>query len=203
LSLHGSAVKIDGVAAVFVGPQGAGKSTTAAIFATMGHPVLTDDIAAMEDVGGIYHILPSYPRVRLWPTSVELLFGASDRLPLLTPTWDKRYLELGSHTHKFQSEPIPLGAIYILARDEDETASPEISEVSKRDAFLALIGNLHANYVLDEVAPDRTFACLQKIIATTPVRQLMRGDRPGTLSDLRDLVVADMQALSLERMHRV
>jgi hypothetical protein len=203
LSLHGSAVRIGDVAAVFVGPQGAGKSTTAAIFATAGHSVLTDDIAAIEDAGGVYRILPSYPRVRLWPESVELLFGASDRLPLLTPTWDKRYLELGSDTHKFQSEPVPLAAIYILDRDEGGSRSPEITAISPREALITLIGNMHANYILDEVAPDRTFACLQRIIASTPVRRLMRADRLGTLSDLRDIVVADVESLPIGAMQHV
>jgi len=41
ISLHASAVRIGDVAVAFIGPQGAGKSTTAAFFATAGHSVLT------------------------------------------------------------------------------------------------------------------------------------------------------------------
>jgi hypothetical protein len=52
--LHASAVAFGDCCAVFVGAQGAGKSTTAAAFAKRGHAVLCDDIVALdlEDAGG-------------------------------------------------------------------------------------------------------------------------------------------------------
>ena len=47
--------------------------------------------------------------VRLWPESVEALFGAADRLPLLAPSWGKRYLDLAAPGGRFQDRPLPLG----------------------------------------------------------------------------------------------
>ena len=47
--LHASAVVIDEQAVVFLGQSGAGKSTTAAAFAQLGYPVLSDDVVALVD----------------------------------------------------------------------------------------------------------------------------------------------------------
>jgi len=44
--LHASAVSFGEHSVAFVGPAGAGKSTTAATFARQGYGVISDDIAA-------------------------------------------------------------------------------------------------------------------------------------------------------------
>ncbi len=59
--LHASAVAVDGQALAFMGPPGAGKSTTAAAFARRGYPVLTDDITALEEKGERFWVLPGGP----------------------------------------------------------------------------------------------------------------------------------------------
>jgi hypothetical protein len=46
--LHASAVLIDGQVVIFAGCPGAGKSTTAAAFAKLGYPVLSDDMVAID-----------------------------------------------------------------------------------------------------------------------------------------------------------
>ena len=48
-TMHASAVCVDGKAIAFVGPQGAGKSTTAAALLSRGCPVITDDVLAMHE----------------------------------------------------------------------------------------------------------------------------------------------------------
>ena len=92
--LHASAVAIEGRAVAIVGPSGAGKSSTAAAFARLGYPVLSDDIVALTGDGQRFHVQPAYPRVRLWPSAVTSLFGSRDALPRIVPDWEKRYLPL-------------------------------------------------------------------------------------------------------------
>ena len=49
--LHGTAVVVDGVAAVFLGGSGCGKSSLAASFLATGHRVLTDDLLIVQPSG--------------------------------------------------------------------------------------------------------------------------------------------------------
>jgi hypothetical protein len=58
ICLHGSAVAVGGEALALVGPAGAGKSTTAAVFAQLGYPVLTDDITTLEENRGDFLVRP-------------------------------------------------------------------------------------------------------------------------------------------------
>ena len=75
-SLHACAVEFCGQAVAFSGDAGFGKSTTAAALALRGVPVLSEDISPMQESAGRFHIFPGYPRVCLWPDSVD----ASSRL---------------------------------------------------------------------------------------------------------------------------
>ena len=197
ISLHASAVRVGDVAIAFVGPEGAGKSTTAASFAMAGYPVLTDDIAAIGDGGVVFHIIPAYPRIRLWPKSVEMLFGSAEALPRLTPGWEKRYLQLDSISHRFEPEPVPLAAIYFLHPRSTDLSTPAIDEEPKRDAMVKLIGNIGGNYILDHVAPATSFDLLQRLAQFVPLRRLVPRSDPAYLPQLRDMVVTDLKKLQV------
>ena len=113
--LHASAIAVGGTAVAFVGPAGAGKSTTAAIFAQRGCAVLSDDIVALAEEPDTFRVLPAYPHVCLWPDSVGMLYGSPDRLPRFVPDWEKRCLALGRDDQlKFAQRALPLGVIYLL-----------------------------------------------------------------------------------------
>ena len=102
--LHGCAVVIDGRVAALLGPQGAGKSTTAAAFASAGHAIAADDLVLLSERDGRFWVTPTCPIVRLWPSSVESLFGHEDALPRITEGWDKRWLNL-----RLGGVPVPDG----------------------------------------------------------------------------------------------
>ena len=84
IPLHASAVDLEGRALLLMGAPGAGKSTTAACFARMGYPLLSDDIVPLLEQGGIFLAQSGYPYVCLWPQSVEALFGTPSR-PRVAP----------------------------------------------------------------------------------------------------------------------
>ena len=60
----------------------AGKSTTAAAFAKLGYPVLSDDLLALSDTGGTWVVEAGYPGLRLWPDSVGPLLAHDDPVDL-------------------------------------------------------------------------------------------------------------------------
>ncbi len=189
--LHASAVAVGGYAIALVGGPGAGKSTTAAAFACCGSPVLSDDVVALTDKGRGFLVQPGYPRVNLWPDSVQQLFGSEDALPRITPTWDKRYLPLGENGHHFASRPLPLGAIYILdGRDETLTA-PMVEEVSGEEVFMALVANTYVNYLLDQNMRRTEFDVLGRVVSEIPVRRVRPPAEPSAVFQLCEAISAD------------
>lgn len=74
--LHASAVSVDGRLAAFVGPGGAGKSTTALALSHLGHAIAADDglLVLMQRDGEILGV-PAYAGLRLWPDSETALAG--------------------------------------------------------------------------------------------------------------------------------
>ena len=171
-SLHASVVAIGDEAIALAGPAGAGKSTTAACFAGMGYPVLADDVAALAERGGIVHVQPAYPQLRLWPDSVDMLFGSPDALPRLTPTWDKRAMQL-SPSGAFQGLSLPLRAVYVLGAEGDHPAL-SIEDVSGAQGFLALLANTYVGYLLDADMRHQEFETLARLAASVPVRRVVR-----------------------------
>ncbi|MCC7417793.1 MAG: hypothetical protein IT176_11700 [Acidobacteria bacterium] len=73
LVLHASAVVLDGSAAAFLGAAGTGKSTIAAALALDGASTLTDDALVIRFAGRRALADPTYPGIRLWPSSRRLL----------------------------------------------------------------------------------------------------------------------------------
>lgn len=187
ICLHASAVVIDNSASLFVGPAGAGKSTLAAAFAQLGYPVVSDDIAVIVDHGDHFLVRQAYPRVRLWSDSVSAFYGTEDSLPLLTPNWDKRYLDLTSDD-KFFDEQAKLGQIYLLA---ERSETPTFEEMSVSDKLLALVANSYATYVLDREMRRQEFELISRLLQAVPVRRITSPSDMSRLTELCKSVVND------------
>ena len=170
--LHASAVAVDGRAVALVGPPTAGKSTGAAAFSALGYPVISDDIVALSEQPGQLHVQPGYPQLRLWPDSVALLYGTAEALPRLTPTWDKRALDLTRNGGRFQNAPLPLAAVYLLDGEGTAGGRAEISDMRARDALMTLVANSYVNYLLDADMREREFAVLGRLVTSVPVRRV-------------------------------
>jgi hypothetical protein len=194
--LHASAVAVGGRAVALVGPPGAGKSTTAAAFARRGYPLLADDVAALEDLGTSFRVQPANPRIRLWAASVAALYGAPEALPLLTPNWEKRYLDVGEHGYPFQQGPLPLAAVYLLDYRRAESHTPRVEAVSPPEGLMALTANTYTNYLLDKAMRAREFDLLGRLIARVPLRRAIPHTDPDRLSRLCDVILEDVQALA-------
>lgn len=189
--LHAGAVEIDGSAVAFLGPPGAGKSTLVASLAGLGHPVLTDDVLALSERDGRIAALPAYPIVRLWPDSARRLFGAADALPLMTPNWEKRFLDLRAGGYRFADRELPPGAIYLL-EPPVEDAGVSIAAAPPAATLPAVLGNASARYVLDREARAREFRLVTRLLSEVPVRRVRRGAvEPAALARA---VVADVRS---------
>ncbi len=195
--LHASVVGINDKAVTIIGVAGAGKSTTAASFARMGYPILTEDVAAVDDEGDRFLIRPGYPVIRLWPSSVEMLFGEPDALPLMTPNWDKRYLDLMKDGFTFQKESLPLGAVYFLQERTADPSAPIIEPVAPSVGLIDLVTNAYTNYLLDKDMRAREFDLLGRIVQRIPLRRVTPHTDPARLPDLCRAIITDFEKLQI------
>jgi len=191
LALHASVVAVGGCAVALAGAAGAGKSTAAAAFARAGHAVLADDLAALDERGGGFLARPGFARVRLWDDSAAALFGSPEALPLLTPNWEKRYLDVSG---AFPPAPLPLAAVYLLgARDE---TGPRVEAVAPAAGLVELVAHTSGGALLDAEMRRREFEALSRLVRAVPVRRLVPHTSPAKLPDLVRAVRDDLAALS-------
>jgi hypothetical protein len=165
----------------------------------LGFPVLSDDVVALSDQNGPFWVQPGYQHLRLWPTSVNILYGAPDTLPRLVPgdsPWDKRCLSLTENDYNFQHEPLPLAAIYLLDERCAESAAPFVGTISASAGIMALVANTSANYLLDSSLRAQEFESLSRIVAGVPIRRVIPHRDPAYLSNLCDIVLYDFHSLT-------
>lgn len=193
--LHGCAVAIDGKIIALLGPQGAGKSTTASAFALAGYAVAADDLILLAESGDGFAVEPTYPVLRLWPSSVELLFGSGDALPRLTPGWEKRGLSLGTDRCCFQEEPLPLAALYFFGARSDSDSAPSLAPISGTAALLKLVTNSWGHYADKPEILARQLNVFTRLTQSVPMRLLTPHSDSSRLPAMRQLLVDDVRSI--------
>ena len=196
--LHASAIAVGGKAIALVGRPFAGKSTTAAALVGLGHALVSEDVVPIVDGGDRYSVVPGYPVIRLWPKSVTLLYGPDAALPLLTPSRDKRRLDLGAHGYAFQHETLPLAAIYCLERRSDDDRAPIVEPVSNQVALMSLVADTYTNYALNSEMRAREFDLLGRLLKTVPFRSVTPHTDAARLPRLCDAILEDFARLALQ-----
>jgi hypothetical protein len=189
-SLHAGAVELAGGAVAVAGAPQAGKSTLLAALALRGATVLTDDVAPLLEHGGVLHVHPSYPRIRLWEDSVELLFGSCEALPRLTPTWEKRFLDV-HEAARFGRRARALRGIFVLGERSRAPEAPRVRRLSRGHAFTAVLAHLHTVWMVPAAPQDSVFRIASRIAREIPVALVEPHIDPARLSELCDLIVAE------------
>jgi hypothetical protein len=192
LTLHASAVVYQGSAIAFLGAAGAGKSTAAAAFARAGYAVLTDDALALTEEGNKFLVQPGYERIRLWPDSARMLFGASTDLPAISEGWDKRELQV---RERLALQAVPLGAILALHADAAEDGEIRTLPLAGGEAVMTLVANTYANYLLDAPMRAGELELLGRLVTQVPVRRFRFPAGGEALSRLPSAIAAELDAL--------
>ena len=190
--LHASAILIDGHAIAVAGFPGAGKSSTAAAFLQMGFPVLADDVVPVFEDSGKFMVRPAHPRIWLCPDMVETLFGSIEALPLLTPAWEKRYLDLNAAGPGLPLEPKPLAAIYVLSERTNDPDRPIVTEAAPRDILLRLLCNTYMNHLLNPGMRSQEFEILSRLQRSVPVRMVHPHEDVSRISQLCRAICVDL-----------
>jgi hypothetical protein len=191
--LHSSVAVVDGWAVGFAGSAGAGKSTFAATLAGEGFPVLSDDILALTQPDDAFRVVPTYPRLRLWPESVSALLGSPDALPRITEGWEKRHLALTAE--RYETKPLLLGAIYFLGERSDDYQGPRIEALQGAGALSSLIANTYAYKTFDREMRAYEFKLLSRLAEQVPLRSVTPFADISRIRQLSELVVEDFRSL--------
>lgn len=164
VTLHASAVAVDGVAIGFMAPKHHGKSTIAAAMTYVGSALVSDDALAILP-GVPVRCVPGVPSVRLRQESAAHFPRTKDaQVPEDIARW--RVIDM-LRSDQVALEPLPLGALYVLApRTADEASAPACRvPLGSIDAIVALArfakmgallgdreGQLHVSRVIDIVS---------------------------------------------------
>jgi hypothetical protein len=130
---------------IFVGAQGAGKSTLASQFHRKGYRLLSDDVCAVSSTAESLQILPALAKFRLCTDAYERLGSPSDGKFDV----DKFVVPMGEG---YCPHPVPLRAIHILriddSTDADCAAAPGFEVLTGFDRVQRLLENLYRPHYL-------------------------------------------------------
>lgn len=175
-AVHASAVEIDGRAVGIIALSGGGKTTLASELMRRGRPLVADDIVVIRRCDGGFMAEPGPPLMNL---PAARLGAVDDVVPLthIADLGDEVFVEVGGAV----TEPLPLGALWLLERGEGIETSAERVPASP----LPLVG--HTLLLRSREDRDRhIFNLLGDVADAVPVFRL-RADAavgPEALADL-------------------
>lgn len=156
LCLHCAAVEISGRLVLFPNRRRAGKSTLASVLAARGFRVFTDDfIPIMVGRDGSFHGRANgiLPRIRL-PVPKDLPEDFRQWVAANPGPGNEQYKYLEIETLARRGATLPIGAVVLLDRNEDETQAATLQDMTTVDAVDGLISQnfareINANRILN------------------------------------------------------
>ncbi|HEX8263130.1 MAG TPA: hypothetical protein VF547_09685 [Allosphingosinicella sp.] len=173
LPLHANAIDLGGRAVAFSGHSGAGKSTIAAWFHDRGHRILADDVCVIGfDAAGRALAYPGIPRLRLWREALEASGRDADAYSRSFDDTDKYDVPTANEGGL---DPIPLAAIYLLRKAEEEAGEAEIERLTGVDAVETLVSNTYRGGYLSMIGrtSQHLAACI-RVARAVPVFRAQR-----------------------------
>ncbi|WP_420455875.1 hypothetical protein [Rubrivirga sp.] len=120
LTLHASAVAIDGSAIAFVGDQGAGKTTMASALCQRGDRLVSDDVLAVRGLGDEAPVVSGgYPFLKVTEATAQTFgggVGGLDAAYASVPKWKR--------PQPVAEGALPLRALYVLHWGEEAAIRP-------------------------------------------------------------------------------
>lgn len=144
ICFHGGAVICNDLTSLFLGNSGVGKSTFTAWCARKGLPVFGDDLAVVSlptsDAPGL--TLPSYPRIKIWKETAELLDVEQEWLVPIHSDVEKYFFPLP----EYDTAPLPVSKIYFFQTSEEFDIRP----IPRQQALVTLMENQYASFAIGQ-----------------------------------------------------
>lgn len=186
LPLHGSSIEIDGEGVVFVGPSSIGKSTIAGGFLKRGYPLLSDDVCAIKaENGGDPHIIPGFPRLKLWADALKKLEKTREGLNRvrLDQAFEKYFVPFDDGCHR----PTPVRSVFVL--ETTNTDKFEVVPLERGDKIDPILDNTYRPRFLEGLGGKKEhFKQCAAVAARAAVIRITRPRKGFRLDELMDLV---------------
>ena len=188
LVLHASAVALASGVAAFVADKGEGKSTLAAALHARGHPVVADDLLAVQlDDPLVALVRAGYPQLKLSPQVLTHLGEEPEALPRVHPDFDKRARKV---EHIADQAPLPLVRIYVLEGADSEVIDP----LPPQQRFVELVRHSYLAGLLEPTGESGVhFKQAVALASRVPVLRLRRRRDLSRLPRLAQLIETDIQ----------
>jgi hypothetical protein len=195
LTLHASAVEVDGSAVAFMGPKGMGKSTTASVFYNRGHRVLSDDmIACRPRLEEVPRTDPGFPWMKLGEGALCNVLGRSgDDLERSVPGSTKKIFPIEGQQ---PTRPLPLRHVYVLGYHKDgphEEQDVEIEPIDSKRACILLLSQSFVQMFLDESPGSQHLDQCAALSRRVPVSALARPRSMDALPSVYGAVRRDLE----------
>jgi len=186
LPLHGSSVEVDGEGVIFVGTSSIGKSTIAGGFHKRGFALLSDDVCAVTAKNDADpHIIPGFPRLKLWADALKKLEEGRKGLNRvrLDQDFEKYFFPFDHACHR----PAPVRSVFVL--DTTNTDKFKIIRLKAGDKIDPIINNTYRPRFLEGLGGKKEhFKQCAAVAARASVIRLTRPIKGFRLDALMDLV---------------
>jgi hypothetical protein len=136
LLLHGNAIVYHDQAILCLGKTNLGKSHLAADFQAKGHPIITDDIAAITFIDEKPYIVPSYPFIKLRQNSLRFFNFSKTQMKKLHREVEKYYISLNS---KLLNQKFLVKQLYIL---DNKSTQLDLQNLRGQEKWASLYENI-------------------------------------------------------------
>ena len=183
IPLHCSGIITQKGVAIIVGQSGAGKSTTTKALTQKGHRIFTDDVCVLKIKNNAISAIPSYPVMKLWERSFELLqLGIASESDMYSANFNKYRVFFHDH---FVNEWQPVSTIFNLTVSED---SKEVSITKQNgiEAFVTIGENTYRNYYVEPMQLNAVhFEMISRLAQQCEVYKIVR---PPTVDSIAVVV---------------
>ena len=186
LPLHGSSIEVDGEGVIFTGPSSIGKSTIAGGFHKRGYALLSDDVCAVTAKNGADpHIIPGFPRLKLWADTLKKL--EEDRKGLNRVRLDQEFEKYFVPFDNACDRPTPVRSIFVL--ETTNTDGFEVVPLKAGDKIDPIINNTYRPRFLEGLGGKKEhFKLCAAVAAKAAVIRVTRPKKDFRLDELMDMV---------------
>lgn len=195
--LHASGVRIDDEVVLFIGPKGAGKSTTAAYFNSKGCPIWCDDYCTLEQRDKLFYAFPGETQVKLKSDTIQGLSIVMDHLqPLYAPYPEfsdvpvdtfKSYYRNPSGT-SIERSPVKIKAIILLHRRSTDN-KVLIKPAHKMESLKVIMGEIMLRDIVTKEYMGYYFGETKKMLDIVPIYTAQAADDLAQINRLFESIL--------------
>ena len=186
LPLHGSSIEVDGGGIIFTGPSAIGKSTLAGAFRKKGYNLLSDDVCAVTAKNNKdSHIIPGFPRLKLWADALKKLNEGRKGLNRvrLDQDLEKYFVPFDN----VDNGHVRVKSVFVL--ETTNTDQFEVVQLQRGDKIDPIINNTYRPRFLDGLGGKKEhFKQCAAVAAKAAVIRITRPRKGFRLDELMNLV---------------